>query len=466
MDGAVAMILTILAFLVTLGVLVVIHEYGHYKAAVLCNIKVLRFSVGFGHVIWRYQKDSQSTEFVVAAVPLGGYVRMLDEREAPVDSHERERAFNQKPLWQRSLVVAAGPLANLLLAMMLYAVASWIGTQEVKAVMGAPAAQSVAEAAGLRSGDWVQAVSRNNVEWTEIRSFVDLQLQVTQAAIASQPLWLQLTDRQGVQRRTVQLEMNRFTSADVDPRLLQRVGLGGPFREAIMGEVQPGEPAAGAGLQKGDVVMQVNGIQITDGHQLHQIVREFGQEPRKGGNDAPLFLQVQRGGQQLELSITPKVVQEGGESIGRIGAYIGQAPETVKVQYGFFEGTHNGIQRTWEMSVLTLRMFGKMLIGEASLKNLTGPITIADYAGQTVRLGLAYYLGFLAVVSVSLGVINLLPLPMLDGGHLMYHLFEALTGRPPSDLWLERLQRGGVAIIFMMMSLALYNDITRLLGMP
>ncbi len=455
------MLTTVLAFIVTLGILIVIHEYGHYRVAVACGVKVLRFSVGFGPVIWRHQRTPDSTEFVLSALPLGGYVRMLDEREGPVLPSEQQRAFNRKPLWQRSAVVVAGPLANLLLAVLLYASAHWIGMEEPKARLGSPAPASLAERAGARAGDWVQAVSVDGEQWDDVKSIADLRWQITQAVLRGDRLSLLVTDGDGQHRRNLTLDIDTLGSKDIDAENLRRIGLGSAYSEPVLGAVSPNGPAANAGLREGDRVLTVDGVVVEDTGRLRELIRA------SASADAPRMLwRVQRGGQVLEVSVRPAVVEEGAKKIGRIEAMLGQQPEMVTVRYGLWDGLAQAAQRTWDMSTLTLKMLGRMLIGEASLKNLSGPLTIADYAGQSARLGFTYYLGFLAVVSVSLGVLNLLPLPMLDGGHLMYHLFEVVTGRPPSDVWLERFQRGGVAIMLMMMSLALYNDVARYLGLP
>jgi regulator of sigma E protease len=453
--------ITILAFIFTLGVLIVIHEYGHYRVAVACGVNVLRFSVGFGRVLWRRQATPESTEFVLCALPLGGYVKMLDEREAPVAPDQLSRAFNRKPLAQRAAIVAAGPAANLLLAMLLYAAAHWIGIDEPKAVMAAPAAGSVAERAGLRGGDQAQEWSSDGVEWHALRSMTDLRWEVTQAVVRGEALHLRVTDRDGRSRRTVTLGLDTLGTSDVDAKLMQRIGLGFPYSEPVLGEVKAGEAGALAGLRRGDRVLSIDGAPMGDALAVRDTIRASG----RNGTARPMAWRIERAGQTIELAVTPALVEEAGQQIGRIGVAPGQPPEMVNVRYGVFEGLAEGAKQTWQMSVLNLKMLGKMLIGQASLKNLSGPLTIADYAGQSVRLGAAYYLGFLAIVSVGLGVLNLLPLPVLDGGHLMYYLFEGLTGKPVSELWLERLQRGGVAIMLMMMSLAIYNDVARLLGL-
>ena len=451
---------TLLAFLVTLGILIVVHEWGHYRVARACGVKVLKFSIGFGPTLWRRQIGE--TEWAVSALPLGGFVRMLDEREGPVAPDEVNRAFNRKSLRQRSAVVAAGPAANLVLAVLLYAASSWIGTQEPRAVIGSPVADSLAQRAGLQAGEWVRRWSPVESEaWQDVASLTDLRWQLTRAALDGRDLRLDVMGSSGSGHREVVLALSGLQAGDADAELVRRIGLVSPYSEPVIGDVKPGGPAARAGLQAGDRVLQVDGRAVVDATGLRALIRVSGER----ADPLPQSWQIERGGQSLSLTVTPMRVEDGTQRLGRIEAVVGSRPQMDLVSLGWAEGLLQGVERTWDMSVLSLRMFGRMLIGEASLKNLSGPLTIADYAGQSAELGLAYYLGFLAVVSVSLGVLNLLPLPMLDGGHLLYYLIEGVTGRPISDLWTARLQRGGFMVILLMMSLALYNDVARYLGL-
>jgi regulator of sigma E protease len=326
-------------------------------------------------------------------------------------------------------------------------------------------AGSLAERAGLRGHETVEQAAFEGDQLQTVRSFEDLRWRLTQGALDGRDLTLVLGDGAANPGQTVRLPLSTLGAADADAQLFRKIGILGPWTRAVIGDVMAGGAAEKAGLRAGDEVIRVGDTPIVDGQQLREVIRT---SPRHADSAASPFAlqnwQVNRAGQALTLQVTPQLKQTNGTMTPRIDAYVGAPPELVTVRYGFFDGLWQGAVRTWQVSVLTLRMMGKMIIGEASLKNLSGPLTIADYAGKSASLGWSAYLLFLALISVSLGVLNLLPLPVLDGGHLMYYLWEAITGRGVSDAWMDRLQRGGVAILLGMMCVALFNDVTRLLG--
>ncbi|MDF2465470.1 MAG: putative rane protein [Ramlibacter sp.] len=359
--------LTIVAFVVALGLLIAVHEYGHYRVAVACGVKVLRFSVGFGRTLYswkpRKQKPGQDTEFVIGAFPLGGYVKMLDEREGPVPPEERHLAFNTQPLKSRAAIVAAGPAANLLLAIVLYAAVNWYGVEEPKPVLASPVPGSVADQAGLRGGEAVQKAGFEGEDLQPVRSFEELRWLLTRGALDGRDVRLQLDAG-----REALLALGQISSREADAQLFRRIGIVGPWTPPVIGDVMEGA-ARRAGLVKGDLVVAVGSTQVVDGQQLREIIRSSVQ----GGKAAAQAWQVQRTGRTLEIQVQPDTVQDPATStaIGRIGAFVGSPPEFTTVRYGPVEGLWKGVQRTWEVSLLTLRMMGRMVVGEASLKVLS-----------------------------------------------------------------------------------------------
>ena len=452
--------LTFVAFVVALGLLIAVHEYGHYRVAVACGVKVLRFSVGFGTPLWRWQPKGSSTEFVLGAFPLGGYVKMLDEREAPVAAQERHLAFNTQTLPKRAAIVAAGPAANLLLAVLLYAIVNWSGVDEARPILASPSMGSMAEKAGVQGGETVTRAGWDGETLEDVVSFDDLRWLLTRGALDGRDVRLELAASGQGARREVLMPLAGLQAEDADAQLFRTIGVLGPWTQPVLGDLVADGAGARSGLQRGDVVQQVGATRIVDGQQLREVIRSS----LLDGQAVAQVWRVERDGRVLELSVTPDVKPDGLQSIGRIGAYVGAPPAMQTIRYGAWDGLWRGVERTWEVSGLTLRMMGRMVVGDASLKNLSGPLSVAEYAGKSASLGFTQYLVFLALISVSLGVLNLLPVPILDGGHLLYYLWEAVTGKSVSDAWMERLQRGGGAVLLVMMSIALFNDVNRLFG--
>ena len=446
---------TIASFVVALGVLIVVHEYGHYLAARLCNVKVLRFSVGFGRALYTRKIGRDATEWSLAAIPFGGYVKMLDEREAPVDAKDLHRAFNRQSVWRRVVIVCAGPVFNFLFAIAVYAGLYMHGVPEARPVLAQPAAGTLARAADFAAGDTVRAI-----EGDSIATWQDLRWRVLQGALQREALRFEVAGQRGDISMHV-LDLRNYPSEEVESDTLERIGLRlyRPPLDPVFGRVVPGSAAERAGLRTGDRVTHAEGAAVRTWEALVQSVRAH------PGTVLPLT--VERDGARLRIDVLPDVVSENGTRIGRIGA----APEipasdadriVVRVSYGPLDSLGKAVVKTWDISVFSLRMLGKMLVGEVSWKHLSGPVTIADYAGQSAQMGWLAYATFLALISISLGVLNLLPIPLLDGGHLMYYFVEIITGSPVSERAMELGQRVGLALLLVIMAFAFYNDINRL----
>jgi len=447
---------TLAAFIVALGILIVVHEYGHYLAARLCGIKVLRFSVGFGRPIARWRSRG-GTEWVVAAVPFGGYVKMLDEREGPVEPQELAQAFNRQSVARRFLVVVAGPLFNFVFAIAVYSALFMHGLPEARPVVAAPPAATPAAAAGFRAGDTVKAIDGDPIQtWQEVR------WRVLQAVLQHGSLRIEVENQRN-HRADLVLDLHGVSDADMEGDVLSRVGLNlyRPPLDPVLGSLVPGSPAETAGLAPGDRITKLDGDQIESWDALVTAVRAHpGQR---------VTLTVERGGTLRTVEVRPEVVESDGERFGRIGA-APQVPPShadkmlIRVQYGLFASVAKAVQKTTDIALFSLRMIGKMIVGEVSWRHISGPVTIADYAGQSAQLGWISYVTFLALISISLGVLNLLPIPLLDGGHLMYYVAEIIKGSPVSERAMELGQRVGLALLLVMMAFAFYNDLNRLLS--
>ena len=446
-----------LAFAVLLGVLIIVHEFGHFLVARMCGVKVLRFSIGFGRPLCSIQAGADRTEWALGAFPLGGYVKMLDEREGEVSPAELHRAFNRQTVLRRIAIVSAGPLANFMLAIVLYWGVFGAGSEELRPVFGAPVAASPAALAGIEDGERVIKAGDEDVQtWQELRWVL------IKRAVAQDEIVLEVINpRHEIAHRRLNLAMARSNGWEGDA--IEKLGLTlhRPSIAPVIGMVAASSPAENAGLRSGDLVLAIDGRQITAWHEVVQAVRE-----------APgrrLDFMLSRAGEMLHLAVVPAVREEGGREFGRIGAGARDGAEIrqqmmVVVRYGALEALQRALAETWDKTVFSVEMMGRMLVGEVSWKNVSGPVSIADYAGQSARLGLDYYLKFMALVSVSLGVLNLLPVPILDGGHLLYYVAEIIKGRPLSERSMEVGQKIGLALMLLLMACAFYNDINRLLS--
>ncbi len=454
--------ITLLAFVGAIALLVVFHELGHFWVARRCGVKVLRFSVGFGKILYSKRFGNGETEWVLCAIPLGGYVKMLDEREQEVAPDELDRTFNRKPVLQRMAIVVAGPLANFLLAIALYWILFMHGVPGLKPVLGDVPAGTPAAAAQLQSGETILGVNGESItNWQELRwMLLELALERDEVKIEAQ--------RADGTRLSHALDVSSIEAKDLDGEFFDKLGLHlyQPVILPVIGKLAEGGVAQRAALQEGDVILRANGVAVQRWSEVVEAVRAHpGQtvllDIRRGD--------IQRGETMLSIAVVPQAVAESGSMVGKIGAAPKVDPAAwqalyTEVSYGPLEALARSLRKTWETSAISLKMLGKMVLGEVSMKNLSGPITIADYAGQSAAMGMVAYLGFLALISISLGVLNLLPVPLLDGGHLLYYVAELVKGSPVSDQAWEIGQKIGIALLGTLMVFAIYNDINRLIS--
>jgi regulator of sigma E protease len=451
------LLVSLFAFLAAIGILVAVHEYGHFWVARRLGVKVLRFSLGFGKVIWRRQRGE--TEYVLSALPLGGYVKMLGEQDGDVPEHERHRAFSTQPVWKRSAIVCAGPLFNLIFAAIVYICIFLVGIPGTKPVVGEIEPDSYAAKAGFQSGDHIVAIGTEAVG-----SWEDARLQLLKQVLADEAVDVAVVTADGLKaERTFSFGENNLLKDDGD--ILENIGLSPwqPEADLLIMEVMSGSPAERHGLLAGDHVVLAGG----------QPIRSWGDWTRhvRSHPGVEIQLQVLRNGQSMELTIVPETKQENGKTIGSIGAAVRLKPINIDdwqqmqlvVSYPLLESAVRGVAKTWDMTLFSFQIIGKLVVGDASLKNVSGPITIADYAGKTLSLDYRIFLNLLAIISIGLAVLNILPIPMLDGGHLLYYAVELLIGRPLPERIQIMGQNIGIFLLACLMSLAFYNDIVRLM---
>lgn len=445
-----------LAFLVVLSVLVVIHELGHYWVARWCGVKVLRFSVGFGRVLWSRRFGPDRTEWAVSAVPLGGYVKMADEREGELAAADLPRAFNRQSVGKRIAIVAAGPIANLVLAALLFAGTFVAGVPGLRAQVGDPLPGTAAVQAGIRAGDLIVAV-----DGRPISSWQDLRWRLLKSSGAAEvALEIERAGAPGASvRATHRLSLAALAMTDWEGNFMPVLGLAADFGAPLIDGVVAGRPADRAGLKAGDHIIAIDGVAVRS---PADVATRTNAKP-----GLPITFRIERDRAAFDVTFTTEVSEQGGRKIGLAGIRLRIDPATterlaVTVRYGAIDALVEGVRKTWELSLFTLKMLWRMVTGDASLKNLSGPITLADYAGQSAQAGSLVFVGYLALISISLGILNLLPIPLLDGGHLLYYFVELIKGSPLSDRAFEFGQRIGMAMLAVMMALALLNDLSRL----
>ena len=452
------LLFTLVAFVIALGVLIVIHEFGHYLVARWCGVKVLRFSVGFGQPLLTRRWGRDQTEWVVAAFPLGGYVKMLDEREGDVAPEDLPRSFNRQSVARRFAIVLAGPAANFLLAILLYWLLFMLGVSGMKPVLGPVIPATPAAFAAFEPGETLVKIGTEAVA-----TWQDARWELLARVVDKSPAVTIETINQRGEIGWRKLDLSSIRADDLDGDFLKKVGMSSyqPEVKPIIAQVVADGVGSRAGLLPDDEILSVNGEEIT---RWEELVRRVRSSPGQ-----PLTLKIRRGGIEVDMAVTPDVTSENGEKIGKIGIgpkidRAGLEKLLVEVSYPTGTAMIKAVNKTWETSAFTLQMLWKMVMGEVSWKNVSGPITIADYAGQSARMGVASYLGFLALISISLGVLNLLPIPLLDGGHLMYYMVEAVKGSPLSEGIMEIGQQVGMALLLTLMAFAVYNDINRLIS--
>jgi regulator of sigma E protease len=452
----ISLIHTVLAFVVAISVLVVVHEFGHYWVARRMGVKVLRFSLGFGKPLWARRFGRDKTEWVIAAIPLGGYVKMLDEREAKVAKRDLTRAFNRQPISKRVAIVLAGPLFNFIFAILAYSILYMAGIDGLRPVVGQVTENSPAQLAGFHVGDELLSVDEYKIQSWEQR-----RLYLYEKALDRATVRITVRDKNRVTQERI-LDLSSLSAADVGAGLLERrIGLFPllPEPEPVIGSLDEHGAAAQVGLKTGDRIVAVDGRPVFSWQALVAVISTHAEQV--------LLLQVERHGVTQEFRVTPQAVESGGQRIGRIGVGV-QRPELpadmrVLIRETPFSALVEGIDTTWRMSALTLKMLAKMVMLEISTETISGPLTIAQYAGASAQLGFDRFIQFLAVVSISLGVLNLLPVPVLDGGHLLIYLIEGIQGKPLSETVLHWGQQIGFALLMALMALAFYNDFMRIL---
>lgn len=442
---------SLLGFLLAIAILVAVHEFGHFWVARKLGVKVLRFSIGFGRSLFTWRRKNDPTEYTVAMIPLGGYVKMLDEREGDVDPAERDLAFNNKSLAVRSAVVFAGPLFNFLFAILAIWLVFQVGSPDIRPVVGEVVEDSLADRAGFRAGDTLRSV-----DGREVKTWSEQQFYLLHQAMKENRVDLVVQGADGA-ARDLALDFTELDQRAISGRpITSQVGLYPEAPPASVHRLLPGAPAEQAGLAVGDRVLAVDNQPIGNWFDLVEAISDRpGQET---------LLTVLRDGAERQVTLTPTPSEVDGRTYGRIGLYM-PPYENARLRYGPLRAVWESIDYNWRMTVITLRSLGRMLTRQMSSDNLSGPITIARMAGDTVQSGMVDFLKFLAIISVSLGLLNLLPIPVLDGGHLMYFLVEAITGREPSEAIMIRGQQIGIGLLVLLMGLAFYNDIMRLFGL-